>query len=102
MTEKAGRVVLELDAGVALVAFEMLTREVEERAGANLANALAQEGEFWALNYVLGALERTITATFETDYAAQVRRERSLLTPAPEETHFNIVCRAGESDAMGG
>jgi hypothetical protein len=101
---------ISLPDDVALVLFEMLSREVDDRQGRELAPALVEEAEYWALNWLLGALERTVPNIFAADYPAQVRAARAQLTPSPEDTHFTVMRhgveisikpRGRESDAMG-
>ncbi|MDZ4762295.1 MAG: hypothetical protein SGJ21_14625 [Alphaproteobacteria bacterium] len=93
---------ITLPDGAGLVVFEFLAREIDAREGAAMADALVQEGEFWALNLLHGAMERMMEAPALATYAKSVRAARAELTPAPEDTFFDIRCRGTESKAMGG
>lgn len=82
----------------ALVLFEWLSREVDDRHGASLAGVLAHPGEYWALNALHCLLERACVAPADLAYAPAVQRARDRL--APVETELSVVCAAEESSAM--
>lgn len=91
---------LTLEDSEALVLFEWLSREIDERKGAALAGAFVSPAEFWALNALHCLLEREGPAPFDKDYGRAVREARALLDP--EETEIEIACHGAESPAMGG
>ena len=95
-------VTITLDDDEALVLFEWLSREVDDRDGARLAHVLVSPGEFWALNATHCLLEAQMAAPFQADYAAAVRAARARLSPAPEDSALNVECLGEDSEAMKG
>jgi len=91
-------ITVTLDAEEALVLFEFLSREIDERKGVTLAPALVSPAEFWALNALHCLLEREAIAPFDRDYADSVRAARARLTP--EETEIAVACEGRESAVM--
>jgi len=84
----------------ALVLFEWLSREIDDRKGVNLARALVVSGEFWALNALQCVMERETLAPFDRDYAQAVREARARLTPAEADTVLHVACGATDSAAI--
>ena len=66
----------ELDYSEALVLFDFLLRKVDERNGSHLKSAILHDAELWALNGVLGLLERSSVAHLAADYSEQVSHAR--------------------------
>lgn len=93
-------VTFALEEDEALVLFEWLSREIDDRKGANLALALVSAGEFWALNALQCVMEREVVAPFQQDYAKAVSAARARLTPAEEDTLIQVSCAGTDSDAM--
>lgn len=89
-------IILENDE--ALVLFEFLSREIDERKGANLAPGFVSPAEFWALNALHCLLERECIAPVEQPYAEAVKAARAQLTP--EDTLIEVCCNGRESEAM--
>ena len=63
---------LNIDASAALALFEFLSRTLDDEKGEKLRDVVIHDGELWALNRLLGALEKELTAPFETNYQDQV------------------------------
>lgn len=93
-------ITITLEADEALVLFEWLSREVDDRDGAGLAPVLVSPGESWALNALHCLLEAQVVAPFQLDYAEAVRAARARLSPVPEESFLNVDCRGTDSDAL--
>jgi hypothetical protein len=91
---------ITLEDDEALVLFEWLSREIEERKGAGLGPAFVSPAEFWALNALHCLLERADVAPVRLDYAEAVAAARARLDPA--ETGIEIACLGAESPAMAG
>lgn len=60
----------------ALVAFDFLTYLLEERKGADLIRLVRHDGELWALDRLLGALQRGLAEPFDPDYGALLQAAR--------------------------
>ena len=71
--------VLELDYGEALVLFDFLLREVDERNGSRLKSAILHDAELWALNGVLGLLEKNLVEHLSADYSKKVSHAQKAL-----------------------
>lgn len=82
----------------ALVLFEWLSREVDDRHGASLSGGLAHPSEYWALNALHCLLERACVAPSDLAYAPAVQRARERL--APIESELDVVCTAEDSPAL--
>ena len=93
-------VTITLEDDEALVLFEWLSREVDDRDGARLAPVLVSPGEFWALNAMHCLMEAQMVAPFQVAYAEAVRDARARMTPAPEDTLIPVECRGEDSEAM--
>jgi len=70
---------IDLDKDEALVLFDLLAREVDDRDGAALRPAVEHDGELWALNALHTALERTLTGPFDAAYKEHVGSARAAL-----------------------
>lgn len=70
---------LTLDKIEALVLFDMLSREIDDRKGKQLRAAIRRDGELWALNGLLCVLEKELIAPFQGDYKQQVERANTTL-----------------------
>jgi hypothetical protein len=95
-------VTITLEDDEALVLFEWLSREVDDRNGERLAPVLVSPGEFWALNAAHCLLEAQMVAPFRQDYREAVLAARARLTPAPEDTALDVACAGEDSGAMAG
>jgi hypothetical protein len=88
----------ELTRSEAIVLFDWLAREIGERQAANITSALVHVSEFWALNALHGALEKTLAEPFGPAWRARLAAARAALTP--EETSLNIVPEGSERDPL--
>ena len=59
---------IELSEQEALVLFEFLAREIDDRRGRRLAAALEHPAEYWALNGVHCVLESKLAEPFANNY----------------------------------
>ncbi len=85
---------LRLDEYEALVLFDFLSREVEERKARRLAGLFDHPAEFWALNDLLCTLEAKLAEPFRADYAALVEAARAeLVARSDPEGTFPIGSR---------
>jgi hypothetical protein len=75
----SGKQTLNWDCDEALVLFEFLTREIDERNGIRLKSATLHDAELWALNLLQGHLERNLVSPFEENYLEQVSQAREAL-----------------------
>lgn len=82
----------------AIVLFDWLAREIGERRAENLSSALVHVSEFWALNALFGALEKTLAEPFGHGWRSALASARAELTP--EETSLEIVPAGSERDAL--
>jgi hypothetical protein len=88
----------ELTRSEAIVLFDWLAREIGERQAANITSALVHVSEFWALNALHGALEKTLAEPFGPAWRARLAAARAALTP--EETSLDIVPEGTERDPL--
>jgi hypothetical protein len=96
----ARSVPVDLDADLAVVLYEWFLREVDERTGANLLDALVTMGEFWALNAIANLLEAATPYAFDRPFRDQVlegRLKLSLRYATPQGLRMAGV----ESSSMG-
>ena len=79
---------ITLTADDALVLFELLAREIDDRKSVRLAGMIDHPAEFWALNGVFGDLQRQLAEPFRADYGELVdaARERIMEISDPERT----------------
>jgi hypothetical protein len=79
---------ITLSADDALVLFDFLAREIDDRKGSRLPGVIEHPAEFWALNRLLCDLQSDLAEPFRADYGARVEaaRERLLYTCDPERT----------------
>jgi len=82
----------------AIVLFDWLSREIGERLAANVASALVHISEFWALNALHGALEKTLAEPFGPGWREALGAARATLDPA--ETSLEIVPAGSEVDPI--
>jgi hypothetical protein len=61
---------------MALVAFEFLSYLLEERKGADLLPIVRHDAELWALDRLLGFLQRALAQPFDPDYSALLQAAR--------------------------
>lgn len=69
-----------LERNEALVLFNFLSRILDEQNGEKLQGAAAHDGELWALNALLGVLEKALAAPFDQSYVDQVDVALNALT----------------------
>jgi hypothetical protein len=69
-------VTIELGDDVALVLFEFLSREIEDRRAVRIPSVIDHPAEFWSLNDVEGALQRILVDPFKPDYHELVAAAR--------------------------
>ena len=74
-----GPVRIALSQAGALVLFELLSRELDRPHYGVFAGLITNEAEIWALDGLLGALQRVLSAPFSDDYAAQLTRAAAAL-----------------------
>lgn len=89
---------ITLDRSEAIVLFDWLAREIGERQAANATSALVHVSEFWALNALSGALEKTLAEPLGPGWRASLAAARAALTP--EETSLEIVPAGSEEDPI--
>lgn len=90
---------VDLDPDLAVVLYEWFLREVDERTGGNLLDALVTMGEFWALNAIANILEAATPYAFDRPFRDQVLQGRAKLSQrhaAPQGLHMAGV----ESSSM--
>lgn len=63
---------IKLDDGAALALFDFLSRTLDEQNGENLQTTAIHDGELWALNSLLGALEKALSEPFCESYRDHV------------------------------
>ena len=87
---------IELTSDDALVLFDFLAREIDGRKGAKLVGAIEHPAEYWALNGLLGHLEKDLVEPFKSDYRELVdgARERRIEQSDPERTF--VIGSSGE------
>jgi len=66
----------------ALVTFEFLSRLIEEREGADLIALAKHDAEIWALDRLLGKLQRELAQPFHPDYDSLVNAAQRRLSEA--------------------
>lgn len=90
---------VDLDPDLAVVLYEWFLRELDERTGDNLLEALVTMGEFWALNAIANILEAATPYAFDRPFRDQVLQGRAKLSQrhaAPQGLHMAGV----ESSSM--
>ncbi len=91
---------VELDADLAVVLYEWFLREVDERTGANLLDALVTIGEYWALNAIANSLEAATPYAFDRPFRGQVLEGRLKLSQR-HATPQGLRMAGVESSSMG-
>lgn len=91
---------VDFDADLAVVLYEWFLREVDERTGANLLDALVTMGEFWALNALANLLEAATPYGFDRPFADQVLEGRAKLLQR-SATPQGLRMAGVESSSMG-
>jgi hypothetical protein len=73
----------------ALVLFDFLQREIDDRKERRLVGVIDHPSEFWVLNTMSCALERLLEVPFREDYAVVLTRarERIMFECDPEGTY---------------
>lgn len=73
----------------ALVLFDFLQREIDDRKERRLVGVIDHPSEFWVLNTMSCALERLLEVPFREDYTAVLERarERIMFECDPEGTY---------------
>jgi hypothetical protein len=73
----------------ALVLFELLAREIDERKSKRVSAVIEHPAEFWVLNGLLGDLQEQLVEPFKADYRqlVAVARERILDVSDPDRTY---------------
>ena len=85
-------VILDLDKEEALVLFDFLSRELEERKAERLGAVFEHPAEFWAFNAMLCYLEAKLAEPFRADYAALVDdARRNLIQQNDPEGAFGPI-----------
>jgi hypothetical protein len=79
---------IALSADEALVLFELLARELDERKSQRIPGVIDHPAEFWVLNGIHCDLERELVEPFKADYLELVAaaRERIMDASDPERT----------------
>ncbi len=79
---------ITLSSDDALVLFDFLAREIDDIKSKRLACVIEHPAEFWALNGILGDLQRELAEPFRSDYRELVAaaRERLMDSSDPERT----------------
>ena len=79
---------ITMNADEALVLFELLAREIDDRRSARITGVIDHPAEFWVLNSVFGNLQRELVEPFKDDYREIVAsaRERIVDQSDPERT----------------
>ncbi len=95
-----GSISVDLDADLAVVLYEWFMREIDERTGANLLDALVSMGEFWALNAVANILEAKTPYAFDRPFRDQVLDARAKLS-LRHATPQGLRMAGVESSSMG-
>ena len=70
---------LELDKEEALVLFDFLQREIDDRNSVRLKPLAMHDGELWALNGLNSLLERKLAEPFRKDYPALLSKAQESL-----------------------
>ena len=70
---------LEVTSDQALVLFDFLARELDDRNGEKMKPSCDHDAELWALNSVLRRLEATLVTPFQPDYKELVDQARGKL-----------------------
>jgi hypothetical protein len=78
-TEVPERPSLTLSDDESLVLFNLLGRLIDDEQAAGLINLVQHDAEIWALNGLFCQLERTVSASFTSQYRSSVEAARSNL-----------------------
>jgi hypothetical protein len=90
--------IFDLTRDEAIVLFDWLAREIGERQASNLLAALVHVSEFWALNALLGAIEKTLAEPFGPGWREALGAARAALDPV--ETSLVIEASGSEPDPI--
>ncbi len=91
---------VDLDPDLAVALYEWFLREVDERTGANLLDALVTMGEYWALNDIANSLEAATPYAFDRPFRDQVLEGRLKLSQR-HATPQGLRMAGVESSSMG-
>jgi hypothetical protein len=78
---------IEISNHVALVLFDFLAREIDNRKALPLATAIVHPAEFWALNSLHGSLERTLTEPLVANYVELVAAAQKKVMDASDSDY---------------
>jgi hypothetical protein len=80
---------ITLSSDEALVLFDLLAREIEDRNEKRIAEMIEHPAEFWAPNDVFGSLQRELVEPFDPNYRQLVAaaRERIVGARDPDRTY---------------
>ena len=85
-------ITIELEDHEALVLFEFLAREIDDRNGEQLAKTFVHPAEFWALNSLNCLLERVLAEPFSPQYGELVAAARKqVITQCDPEGTFGPI-----------
>lgn len=79
LTEVPEEPSLILSADESLVLFDLLGRLIDEKQAAGLIDLVQHDAELWALNSLHCQLDRTVSASFKSEYRSLVEAARSNL-----------------------
>lgn len=74
MSETSKFVAIEQDE--MLVLFELLHRWLDDERGRTIQGSILDDAEFWALNALNAALERSVSEALQADYRALLQAAR--------------------------
>jgi hypothetical protein len=75
----------------ALVLFELLAREINNRNHKRVAEVIEHPAEFWVLDGILGRLERELVEPFKADYSELLSAARERVLDARDQDRTYVV-----------